>query len=237
MKYFSFSIVICGFLFVTALFSPLFLGATQVQASTTVTPFSLGGKAPETTPQQAPALVHESAKQASPAAKPLFVKEGDIKPEAEKSSTSKNAVGSTVTSFAIPLAPALKKPGKAILIPNANDTLALTAFISDGQTDTCLRAIALQSSPLVAVRLESMGGKIASWKTKDVKALAQGVLALYQGESLVNVNDAPFSLNVSQPTKLDLCVQDSGALRDAQTKFRIIFFHADGTRTYAVLVH
>ncbi len=300
MKYFSFSNAICLFSVMYMLFTMLF-GSMQAWASTTVTPFSLGGKVPEATPQQDVAPAQESVEKVSPVVKPLFVnqeaakpkpeasdvtakplfvkegdikpkaeapdvaskplfvnqeeaksktdaseaspatvkplfmKEGDIKPEAEKPSASKVTGGSTVTSFVIPLAPALKKPGKAVFISSTKDAMALTSFTADGQRDTCLRAIALQDSPLVAVRLESMGGKLASWKTKDVKTSAQGVLALYQGESLVNASDAAFSLNVAQPTKLDLCVQDSGALKDAQTKFRIIFFHADGTRTYAVV--
>ncbi len=304
MRCSSSSYLLCCFF---AVLYTLSFGVVQVWASTTtVTPFSFGGKAPEATPQQAsasaeestkqaipapkplfvkeeeakpkaaesapaakplfvqeedkktqaPASAEENAKQASPAAKPLFVKEedvkpkaaesapaakplfvkkGDIKPQVEKSSARTVEGGSSASSFAVPLAPANKKPGKAILIPSTKDVLALTTFTSDGQADTCLRAIALQASPLVAVRLESMGGKLASWKTRDVKASAQGVLAVYQGENFVNANDASFSLNIAQPITLDLCVQDGGALKDAQTKFRIIFFHADGTRTYTVL--
>ncbi len=254
MIFFSFARIFC-LSFVLGMCSSPFL-MVYAEASSTVTPFTLGGKKVEEAPvpestqkaaqplfvqegegkQQAtkPPTVPQEATKTPP--QPLFVKEGAAKTQEAQKPTSKVVDGSTITSFAIPMAPAPKQPGKAVLSSTTQDALSLTSFTPDQQQDTCLRAIALHTSPLVAVRLESMGGKMASWKTKEVKIAAQGVLGIWQGETAVNAQDAAFSLDVSKPTTLQLCVQDSGALTDVQTKFRIIFYHADGTRTYALVM-
>ncbi len=132
-------------------------------------------------------------------------------------------------------APQPKKPGKALIVPSTEDAMGLTSFGADSQPDSCVEVIAKGQSPLKAVRLESMGAAIASWKTRDVKIQALGVLAVKQDGKVINDNDASFTLDVAQETPLTLCVQDNGAFTDTKIRLRVIFYHEDGSRTYSVV--
>ncbi len=132
-------------------------------------------------------------------------------------------------------APVPQKPGKALIMPTTEDTMSLSAFAPDQKADSCVQVIAFGKSPLIAIRLESFGGKLASWKTKDVKLNAQGLLKVQQGDTVVNPNDASFSLDVSAETPLNLYLQDNGALADPNTPLRVIFFHKDGSRVYSII--
>ncbi len=134
-----------------------------------------------------------------------------------------------------PTAPAPKKPGKAVIVPITTDTMSLTAFAPDKKPDSSIRVLAQGKSPLIAVRVESMGGSGASWKTKDVKTKAQGVLAVMQDGKLINASDASFSIDVDTPVSLDLVMQDKGVIADAKARLRVIFFHKDGSRTYSIV--
>ncbi len=136
-----------------------------------------------------------------------------------------------------PVAPQHKKPGLAVLQDNsysAQDRMGLGTFIPDQRPDSCLDAVAHAPSPLIAVRLESLSGMMVSWKTADVKTSALGTLAVYHNDALLNAGHASFALPVGNPTALTLCVQDTqGALADAKTRMRVIFYHEDGSRSYA----
>ena len=115
------------------------------------------------------------------------------------------------------------------------DVLGMNSFVPDGKADACVTTLDQNASPLIAVRLESMGGKTASWKTKDVSTSAMGVLAVMQNNAIVNSDNSSFSLDVKAPTELKLCVQENGAFADPNTRLRVIFFHQDGSRTYSVV--
>ncbi len=132
-------------------------------------------------------------------------------------------------------APVPKKPGKAVLVPTDKDLLGLTVFTPDQKSDTCLQVMALHVSPLVGVRLESIRGLQASWKSKAVKSKAQGVLLIEHKGKILNAQDASFELDVSKGEILYLYVQDTGALKDAATRLRVVFFYEDGSRNYALL--
>ncbi len=153
----------------------------------------------------------------------------------QQANGDKNAAEKNKQITIAPIVSMSKKPGKAVFTVNKEDRMGLNTFTPDEEKDTCVHAALLNASPLVAVRMENMGGISASWKTKDVKTKATGVLALLQGDTLLNANDASFSLDVSQETSLRLCVQDNGSLADDNTRIRVIFFHKDGSRTYAIL--
>ncbi len=132
-------------------------------------------------------------------------------------------------------APALKKPGKGFIVSTTTDIMSFTAFTPDQKPDSCVQVLALNPSPLTGVRFESMGGVQASWKTKDVKTTALGVLAVQQDGKVVNASDASFTLDISNETPLTLCVQDNGALQDAKTRLRVVFYHKDGSRNYSLI--
>ncbi len=132
-------------------------------------------------------------------------------------------------------APEPKVAGKGVIIPSTQDVVGLNTFGPDQKPDACARVLLSGISPLTAVRLESISGKIGSWKTKDVKNKAIGVLAVMKDGKIINANDEAFSLDVLSPTVLDLCVQDNGAIVDAKTRLRVIFFHKDGSRKYSVI--
>ncbi len=146
-----------------------------------------------------------------------------------------NKATQTTTPPISPTAPAQKKPGVAVIIPTTTDTMSLTSFGPDQEPDYCIQVIALNKSPLIAVRLESMGGASASWKTKDVKTKAQGVLAVMKDGKVINAADASFTLDVTKETPLNLCAQDNGVIASKKNRMRVIFFHKDGTRNYSVL--
>ncbi len=158
------------------------------------------------------------------------------KPEEQKASTKDTPSPVSSTSpVGTPTAPAPKRPGKAFIVPITTDTMSLTSFAPDQKPDSSIRVLAYGKSPLIAVRVESMGGGNASWKTKDVKTTAQGVLAVRQSGKLVNAKDAPFSIDVSKPVTLELVMQDNGAISNADMRLRVIFFHKDGSRTYSII--
>ena len=131
--------------------------------------------------------------------------------------------------------PAPKKPGSSAIVAAEQDVLGMNSFVPDGKADACVTTLDQNASPLIAVRLESMGGKTASWKTKDVSTSAMGVLAVMQNNAIVNSDNSSFSLDVKAPTELKLCVQENGAFADPNTRLRVIFFHQDGSRTYSVV--
>ncbi len=147
----------------------------------------------------------------------------------------KEDISVSTLSALSPTAPALKKPGKAIIIPTTTDIMSLVAFAPDKKPDSCVQVVALNPSPLTAVRLETMGGASTSWKTKDVKIKAQGVLAVMQDGKVINTADTSFAIDVTKETLLNLCVQDNGAIADVKTRLRVIFFHQDGSRNYAIV--
>ncbi len=153
------------------------------------------------------------------------------KPKAQKTKTQAQALSLTVQATA----PAPKKPGKAVLIPTNSDLLGLTAFTPDQKLDTCVQAMALHASPLVGVRIESIRGMQASWKSKAVKSKAQGVLLIEYKGKILNAHDASFSVDVSKGELLSIYIQDVGALKDAETRIRVVFFYEDGSRNYAML--
>ncbi len=152
------------------------------------------------------------------------VKAQPVKPRAQTPSPSVQAI-----------APAPKKPGKAVLVPTSKDLLGLTAFTPDQKPDTCLQVMALHVSPLVGVRLESIRGMQASWKSKAVKSKAQGGLLIEHKGKILNAQDASFALDVSKGELLYVYVQDTGALKDTATRMRVVFFYEDGSRNYALL--
>ncbi len=132
------------------------------------------------------------------------------------------------------IAPELKKPGIAFIVPHNKDTMSLDKFTLDGKNDTLIKVLAKGTSPITAIRLENSGGKSGSWRTKDVKTSAMGVIRVENQGKVLNPENASFSIDVSTPQGLDLFVQDTGALADDKTRIRITFFHKDGSRTYAL---
>ncbi len=147
----------------------------------------------------------------------------------------------TVETKAVPIdtkglvTPEPKKPGSALIIPFTQDIIGLNAFAADTKNDSCVRVLAVSASPLIGVRLENVGGTSASWKTKDAGLNALGVLAVQKDGTILNANDASFSLAIDKPTILDLIVQDNGAIADTKTRLRVVFFHKDGSRTYSIV--
>ncbi len=134
-----------------------------------------------------------------------------------------------------PTAPAPNKPGRAVAMSLDTDSMSLTGFAPDKKPDTGVRVLALSPSPLMAVRIETMDSQNPSWKTKDVKINALGVLGVMQDGKMLNAGDVSFSLDVSKATPLTLVLQDNGAMTDANIRLRVIFLHEDGTRTYAII--
>lgn len=131
--------------------------------------------------------------------------------------------------------PDSKKPGTALIVETQEDIMGLNAFGADKKPDSCIRVLVKSPSPLIAVRLENTRGTVGSWKTKDVKTNAIGVLGVQKEGKLVNDKDASFSLDISSPTVLDLFVQDNGAIADTKTNLRVVLFHEDGSRMYAII--
>ncbi len=161
-----------------------------------------------------------------------------VEKPAEKSETSQGspkATENTAQDASTLVAPVEKKAGTGLIMPTTQDVMGLTTFAPDQKADSCVRVLISSASPLTAVRLESISGKIGSWKTKDVKNKAIGVLAVMKDGSIVNADDASFALDVTSPTTLALCAQDNGAIADPRTRLRVIFFHKDGSRRYSVI--
>ncbi len=204
-------------------------------AATTQTSTQVAGQATTQTTTQAAGQTPapESKPESKPKVKPETKPEQKTA-EATKPSSPKKAVA-PAASGPQPTAPEPKKPGKAFVVPLTSDSMSLHAFAADTKTDTGVRVLAKAKSPLVAVRVESMGGASASWKTKDVKAKALGVLAVTQEGKVLNEKDASFSLDVSQPVLLDLVMQDNGSLANKKVRMRVVFFHKDGSRTYSII--
>ncbi len=142
-----------------------------------------------------------------------------------------------VSTSATLLAPQMNVPGTALSAPTTNDTISLSEFTPDTQNDSTIKTLIQSKSPLVAVRVETIIGKAANWKTQEVDSEALGVLRIdYSGKTL-NPNNNFFMIDVRNPTELDLVLQDNGALLDKNTKLRVIFFHLDGSRTYSHVVN
>ncbi len=133
------------------------------------------------------------------------------------------------------VAPEGKKAGVGIILDYDKDSISLNSFVADKKNDSLLQVLAKHTSPLIALRVESIGGTAGSWKTKDVKTSAMGVLQLAQDGKIVNDQDAAFELDVTSPILLDIILQDNGALTDKKNRFRVTFFYKDGSRNYAVI--
>ncbi len=133
------------------------------------------------------------------------------------------------------VAPEPKKAGTALIMPYDKDSMSLTDFTADNVNDSLIRVLIQNQSPLIAVRVENMKGKIGSWKTKDVKTSAIGVLQVENNETVINPNNISFKLDVSNPLELDLIMQDNGAITDQNTDLRVVFFFEDGKRTYSLV--
>ncbi len=155
--------------------------------------------------------------------------------EAKKKAEEKVApVQNTVPSnHEQPIAPAPKKPGKGIVVPITTDTMSLTAFSPDTKIDSNIRVLVHGKSPLVGIRVESMGSAKGSWKTKDVKVQSLGVLAVSHAGKVLNANNTSFSLDVTTPVLLDLIMQDNGSIANTMANMRVVFYHKDGSRTYS----
>ncbi len=132
------------------------------------------------------------------------------------------------------VAPEPKKPGTALIVAHSKDTMSLDTFTPDSKNDTLIKVLVKGASPVIAIRLENAGGKSGSWKTKDVKTSAMGIIQVENQGKVLNPNDTSFSVDVNTPVELDLLVQDNGALADKKTRIRVTLFHKDGSRTYAL---
>ncbi len=159
----------------------------------------------------------------------------EAKPKAPVKAEVKPAPVTSAKTDAQPTAPAPKKPGKAVIVATTTDTMSLSAFAPDGKPDSSIRVLAHGKSPLVGVRVESIGAGNASWKTQSVKTKAVGVLSVMQDGKAINANDAVFSVDVSKPVSLDLVMQDNGNISNVKIRLRVIFFHKDGSRTYSII--
>ena len=215
---------------------------TKTEAPTAEPAKTEAAKAPAPVPTPVPAPAASPAPAATPApatvtpAAPATADTTVAAPAATPSVTSAQTPSTTPpVATATPVAPAGKTPGKAVAVTGTQDMVGLTAFAPDGKPDSVLRVMAHHSSPLVAVRIDNVGGVMASWKTKDVKTAAQGVLAVLKDGKPCNPGDASFALDVSSPTALDLLVQDTGAIAGNKTRLRVVFFHKDGSRSYAFM--
>lgn len=153
------------------------------------------------------------------------------KPEAPKAETSPTGASTTDT----PIPPEGKNSGKAVLGVTAMDLVGLDTFGTDGKPDSAIRVSVKNPSPLVAIRIDNIGGTMASWKTKDVKTSAKGVIAVVRDGKPLNADNATFSLDVTAPVVLDLLVQDTGVIAEGKTRLRAVFHHQDGKRSYAIL--
>ena len=133
-----------------------------------------------------------------------------------------------------PTAPQGKQSGKAVLATATADRVGASALSPDGKPDSILRVMAHNPSPVVGIRMDNIGGDMASWKTRDVKGSAKGVLGVLRDGQVLNAGDAPFALDASAPVLLDLHVQDNGAIAGGKTRLRVVFYHKDGARSYAI---
>ncbi len=155
------------------------------------------------------------------------------KPEAPKTSPATAPTVSTDPMGAV--APAPKKPGVAVIVPSKTDHMGLKTFGADNKPDSQIRVVVQNASPLVGMVVQNMGGTAGSWKTKEAKGSALGVLLVQQGAKVLNAKDTAFSLDVAKPVILDLFMQDNGAIADQKTRMRVVFFYKDGTRAYALI--
>ncbi len=202
----------------------------QVEAKAETKPDVKAGTKSEAKPETKSEDKPETAAPAKAEAKAETPVQAEVKPVQAEVKTAPIAI-----TGAQPTAPAPKKPGKAVIVPITTDSMSLTAFTSDSKPDSNIRVLAHGKSPLVGVRVESLGGSNASWKTQSVKTKAIGVLAVMQDGKALNVNDAAFSVDVSSPVTLDLVMQDNGSIGNAKIRLRVIFFHKDGSRTYSII--
>ncbi len=131
------------------------------------------------------------------------------------------------------IAPKPKTPGQALIYPSKHDIIGLNKFNPDNINDIIIKALVHSQSPLINVRVESTGGQALSWKTGGVKSSAMGIIGVQIGEKIINPNDIPFNLEIKTLTEIDLLIQTKNGKLDEETKLRIVFFHADGSRTYA----
>ncbi len=134
------------------------------------------------------------------------------------------------------VAPEAKKPGVAIFMAYEKDSLTLNAFTPDTKNDSAIQILAKSASPLIAIKVETVGGTAGSWKTKDVKSSAIGVLLAQVDGKDINPSDSSFELDITNPTLINLILQDSAnALTDKKNRVRITLFHKDGSRLYSVV--
>ncbi len=157
----------------------------------------------------------------------------EVKEEVKAVTEDKTSTQSTSSASKL-IAPEAKKPGVAVIMPYDKDSMSFDKFVSDNKNDSLIKVLAKGNSPIIAIRLENRGGVAGSWKTKDVKTSAMGIIKVENKGTVLNPNNATFSVDVKSPVELDLIVQDNGAIADKTNKMRITFFHEDGTRTYAI---
>ncbi len=187
-------------------------------------------------PKEKAADPKNTLNQEKPAVQPSPMPEkAQASPQALTSSHVQQSTIQTALDAAGATPPAPKKPGIAVILPTTQDIVGLQSFEADTTPDNHIRVVAQSPSPLIGVLVQNINGKAGSWKTKQAKGKAQGVLLVQQNGKTLNAQDAPFSLVVTQPVVLDLFMQDNGAIAHAQTRMRVIFFHEDGSRLYAVI--
>ncbi len=165
--------------------------------------------------------------------KEIVQKPAEVQPAVTKQETIEQPVKTTEN---LPTGGDPQNPSHASLSTHTRDLIGLKNFGPDGKPDTCIEMLAVNKSPIIAARLESYRGSYSSWKTKDGKVQAQGVLALLkEQDKLINPDDMSFVLDVTKPITLSVCVQDTGIINNKNNSIRIILYHKDGTRSYAVL--
>ncbi len=133
------------------------------------------------------------------------------------------------------VAPEAKKPGVALISLYDKDSMTVNSFEPDKKKDSLIKVLVKGTSPLIAVRIETVGGKAGSWKTSGSKASAMGVIKVENSEKILNPNNSSFDLDVVNPIELNLIFQDNGAIADSKNRIRITLFHKDGTRSYALV--
>lgn len=198
----------------------------------TLTPEQATGKVAPKTEAPKTETPAEAVKTEAPKAETPKAEASAEAPKAEAPKAETPAAPATVTDTPTP--PEGKNSGKAVLGSTPLDLVG-SAFGPDGKPDSAIRVSVQNPSPLVAVRIDNVGGTMASWKTSGVKTSAKGVIAVVRDGKPLNADNAAFSLDVAKPVVLDLLVQDTGVIAEGKTRLRVVFHHADGKRSYAIL--
>ncbi len=128
-----------------------------------------------------------------------------------------------------------KGPGLALLQSTEQDLMGATSFGPDGKADNVIQVLAAGTSPVIAVLVQNMGGKAGSWKTKGATITTPGLLMVRIDGKIINAADAVFNIDVQEPLVMEVILQDNGALADTNTRMRVVLYHADGSRPYALI--